>query len=156
MSAARPTRSRPGTRSAAKGVTLVARPRRPADTIELDVLARDAGLHPELVRRLVALGALILYMHVRLGDGLRFLHAEAGWGRELSPPWTSIGRAVTTMANPASPFDGRLLAAFDVTAPLLLIAAVLGILVAGTVALWAHYGTAVFYEMIVAGIAACL
>jgi len=24
------------------------------------------------------------------------------------------------------------------------------------VALWAHYGTAVFYEMIVAGIAACL
>jgi hypothetical protein len=29
------------------------------------------------------------------------------------------------------------------------------ILVAGTVALWAHYGTAVFYEMIVAGIAAC-
>ena len=40
--------------------------------------------------------------------------------------------------------------------PLLLIAAVLGILVAGTVALWAHYGTAVFYEMIAAGIAACL
>jgi hypothetical protein len=38
----------------------------------------------------------------------------------------------------------------------LLIAAVLGILMAGTVALWAHYGTAVFYEMIVAGIAACL
>jgi hypothetical protein len=38
----------------------------------------------------------------------------------------------------------------------LLIAAVLGILLAGTVALWAHYGTAVFYEMIVAGIAACL
>jgi hypothetical protein len=38
----------------------------------------------------------------------------------------------------------------------LLIAAVLGILVAGSVALWAHYGTAVFYEMIVAGIAACL
>jgi hypothetical protein len=40
--------------------------------------------------------------------------------------------------------------------PLLLIAAAVGILVAGTVALWAHYGTAVFYEMIVAGIAACL
>jgi len=31
--------------------------------------------------------------------------------------------------------------------PLMLIAAM---------ALWAHYGTAVFYEMIVAGIAACL
>jgi len=31
-----------------------------------------------------------------------------------------------------------------------------GIVLAATVALWAHYGTAVFYEMIVAGIAACL
>ncbi|HEX7205484.1 MAG TPA: hypothetical protein VF237_10020 [Xanthobacteraceae bacterium] len=38
----------------------------------------------------------------------------------------------------------------------LLIAAAVGILMAGTVALWLHYGTAVFYEMIVAGIAACL
>jgi hypothetical protein len=27
--------------------------------------------------------------------------------------------------------------------------------IAGTLALWAHYGTAVFYEMILAGIAAC-
>jgi hypothetical protein len=33
-------------------------------------------------------------------------------------------------------------------------AAVAGLLLA-TVALWAHYGTAVFYEMIVAGIEAC-
>jgi len=40
--------------------------------------------------------------------------------------------------------------------PLVLIAAAAGILLAGTVVLWAHYGTAVFYEMIVAGIAACL
>ena len=39
---------------------------------------------------------------------------------------------------------------------MLLVSAVIGILMAGTVALWAHYGTAVFYEMIVAGIAACL
>jgi len=38
---------------------------------------------------------------------------------------------------------------------LLLVAAVLGMLLAGTAALWAHYGTAVFYEMIVAGLAAC-
>jgi hypothetical protein len=43
-----------------------------------------------------------------------------------------------------------------ISRPLILIAAVVGILLAGTVALWAHYGTAVFYEMIVAGIAACL
>jgi len=39
--------------------------------------------------------------------------------------------------------------------PLLLVAAVVGALLAGTVALWAHYGTAVFYEMILAGLAAC-
>jgi hypothetical protein len=39
--------------------------------------------------------------------------------------------------------------------PLVLIAAVVGALLAGTVALWAHYGTAVFYEMIAAGLAAC-
>jgi hypothetical protein len=40
--------------------------------------------------------------------------------------------------------------------PLMLIAAAMGIVLAATLALWAHYGTAVFYEMIVAGIAACL
>jgi hypothetical protein len=43
-----------------------------------------------------------------------------------------------------------------ISRPLLVIAAAFGALLAGTVALWAHYGTAVFYEMIVAGIAACL
>lgn len=40
--------------------------------------------------------------------------------------------------------------------PLAVVAAAVGVLLAGTLALWAHYGTAVFYEMIVAGIAACL
>ena len=34
-------------------------------------------------------------------------------------------------------------------------AAAAGLLLAVTLALWAHYGTAVFYEMILAGIAAC-
>ena len=34
-------------------------------------------------------------------------------------------------------------------------AAVAGLLLAGTAGLWAHYGTAVFYEMILAGIALC-
>jgi hypothetical protein len=37
-----------------------------------------------------------------------------------------------------------------------LLCAAAAIMLAGTLALWAHYGTAVFYEMIVAGIAACL
>ena len=41
--------------------------------------------------------------------------------------------------------------------PLLFVAAaVTALLLAGALALWAHYGTAVFYEMIVAGLAACL
>jgi hypothetical protein len=40
--------------------------------------------------------------------------------------------------------------------PLVLIAAAAGVLLAATLVLWARYGTAVFYEMIVAGLAACL
>jgi hypothetical protein len=40
--------------------------------------------------------------------------------------------------------------------PLVAIAVVVAVLLAGTAVLWAHYGTAVFYEMIVAGLAACL
>jgi len=39
--------------------------------------------------------------------------------------------------------------------PLLVLAAVAGLLVAAALALWAHYGTAVFFEIIAAGIAAC-
>ena len=32
---------------------------------------------------------------------------------------------------------------------------VAGVLIAATLVLWVHYGTAVFFEMIAAGIAAC-
>ena len=39
--------------------------------------------------------------------------------------------------------------------PLLVLAALAVVLVAATLALWAHYGTAVFFEIIAAGIAAC-
>jgi hypothetical protein len=38
---------------------------------------------------------------------------------------------------------------------LLVVAVVAGVLIAATLALWAHYGTAVFFEIIAAGIAAC-
>ena len=44
----------------------------------------------------------------------------------------------------------------SISRPLLIIAAAAGVVLAGTAALWAHYGTAVFFEMVVAGIAACL
>jgi hypothetical protein len=39
--------------------------------------------------------------------------------------------------------------------PLLVLAALAGLLIAATLALWVHYGTAVFFEVIAAGIAAC-
>jgi hypothetical protein len=39
--------------------------------------------------------------------------------------------------------------------PIVLGASIIGILLAATVALWAHYGTAVFFETIRAGFAAC-
>ena len=37
-----------------------------------------------------------------------------------------------------------------------IVAGAAGALIAGALTLWAYYGTAVFYEMIVAGIAMCL
>jgi hypothetical protein len=39
--------------------------------------------------------------------------------------------------------------------PVLAVAAVVGVLLAATLTLWAHYGTALFYEMLLAGFAAC-
>jgi len=39
--------------------------------------------------------------------------------------------------------------------PALVAGAICGVLIAATLALWAHYGTAVFFEIIAAGIAAC-
>ena len=39
--------------------------------------------------------------------------------------------------------------------PTVLVAAGLGLALAGTLALWLHYGTAVFFEMIRAGFLAC-
>jgi hypothetical protein len=55
----------------------------------------------------------------------------------------------TAMPQPAAAARPRF------SRPLVITAAVVTVLIAGTLALWAHYGTAVFYEMIVAGIAAC-
>ena len=41
------------------------------------------------------------------------------------------------------------------TRPVLVLAGVAGILVAAAALLWAHYGTAVFFELVRAGWAAC-
>ena len=50
-----------------------------------------------------------------------------------------------SMSNAAVPRRG----------PILLAAGAMGLVLAGTVALWAHYGTAIFFETIRAGLAAC-
>jgi hypothetical protein len=41
------------------------------------------------------------------------------------------------------------------TAPVLLLAGAVGLVLAGTILLWVHYGTAVFFEMIRTGFIAC-
>lgn len=51
----------------------------------------------------------------------------------------------TTLSNAAAPRRGAIL----------LVAGLLGLLLAGTIALWAHYGTAIFFETIRAGLVAC-
>ena len=38
---------------------------------------------------------------------------------------------------------------------IVLAAGVIGLVLAGTIALWAHYGTAIFFETIRAGLVAC-
>jgi hypothetical protein len=55
----------------------------------------------------------------------------------------------TAMPEPAVAVRRRL------SSPLVVAAAAVAALLAGTLALWAHYGTAVFYETILAGIATC-
>jgi hypothetical protein len=49
----------------------------------------------------------------------------------------------------------EILSSRSMTRPLMLAAGVVGVLLAATLALWAHYGSAVFFEMIRAGLAAC-
>lgn len=43
----------------------------------------------------------------------------------------------------------------QVPLPAMIAAGVAGLLLAATLALWAHYGSAVFYEMLLTGLAAC-
>jgi hypothetical protein len=54
---------------------------------------------------------------------------------------------MTGIVSPSEGFSSR---------PLLVAAAaVAGVMLAATVGLWAHYGSAVFFEMIASGFAAC-
>jgi hypothetical protein len=55
-----------------------------------------------------------------------------------------------TMSENAAKADG-----VTPRAAIVLVAVVAGAIMAGTVALWAHYGTAIFFETIRAGLVAC-
>src|SRR5258708_22672288 len=64
------------------------------------------------------------------------------FGKRTGPPpgRSRLGTSMPETASAATSLISR---------PLMLVAAAAGIVLAGTVALWAHYGTAGFYEMIV-------
>ena len=60
-----------------------------------------------------------------------------------------MGRQEAEMADIVSSFP-------QTRRPFVALAGVFGLMLAAALALWAHYGTAVFFEMIRAGFAACL
>ena len=72
--------------------------------------------------------------------------------RQLWRRW--IG-TMSTAGSGIVPMSDMVSSQPHVSRPLLLAVTASGMLVAGTVALWAHYGSAVFFEMIAAGFAAC-
>jgi hypothetical protein len=59
------------------------------------------------------------------------------------------------MMNPTVPEDVSGSPRVTSRSAAIVMAAGTGVVAAGTAALWAHYGTAVFYETIIAGINAC-
>ena len=67
-----------------------------------------------------------------------------------------MGIAPQETVTPGGIAAGGSAASWRLSGPLALTGVAVAVVLGGTVALWAHYGTAVFYEMIVAGIAACL
>ena len=64
----------------------------------------------------------------------------------IGPIWRAWDKPMPDAAVHSPRFASR---------PALLVGAVCGVLIAATLLLWAHYGTAVFFEIIAAGIAAC-
>jgi len=71
--------------------------------------------------------------------GPRCLTSRSG----LSEGWNSEG-IMAALVSPAS-----------LSRPLAVLAVIAGVLLLGSFALWAHYGTAVFFEVVRAGWTAC-
>jgi hypothetical protein len=68
---------------------------------------------------------------------------------DATMPGATVPNATMSDTTIAAPTPGY-------SRPLVVVIAAVAVLLVGTVALWAHYGTAVFYETILAGIAACI
>ncbi|MBV9099454.1 MAG: glycosyltransferase family 39 protein [Candidatus Dormibacteraeota bacterium] len=92
----------------------------------------------------VAFGALALYMRVRLGDALRFLHAESLWERRPAPPWTAVAHSISMVTNSGLDVSQRVLAAFDTVSPFLL--------VAGAALAWAQRRRSYAALLLIAGV----
>src|SRR5262249_15491404 len=91
-----------------------------------------------------------------------WLPGAGGFGRrKAATPWVLSRGTILPMSGPSS-FSGREmpqtapLRLRPIPRPMLAAGAVFGVFVAATLALWAYYGSTVFFETIAAGIAACL
>jgi hypothetical protein len=78
-------------------------------------------------------------------------------GREPLPPAVAVARNWSYVHRelPGKPVMSALVSSVRLSRPLLLVAAGGALAVAATLALWAYYGTAVFFEVVRAGWAAC-
>ena len=69
--------------------------------------------------------------------------------------WVAAGADRAYLMGGAAPMPDTALEQTRFSWPIIAVAAGCGALIAATLALWVHYGTAVFFEIIAAGIAAC-
>ena len=83
--------------------------------------------------------------------------AQALPGIVVGPIWSMLGAE----NGDADRWQGSLMSQqpssmLALPRPVMVLGAAVTLLIAAAVALWVHYGTAVFYEMIAAGVAWCL
>jgi hypothetical protein len=103
----------------------------------------------------IGCGALVL---ARLGEGL-YLNKELGsmrpwrrFGEAVSFRWLRMAQPLSTPQQVSSSIQPSRRTGQAIATGAVLLGAVL---VLGALALWFHYGTAVFFETIAAGISAC-
>lgn len=74
----------------------------PLAWIAIEMHGIKKGLKKALPLLLIPLAFSIwgIYLWHSTGDPLRFIHAESGWGRYLSPPWVGLGKALYRIITP--------------------------------------------------------